>query len=262
MIKGLRLVLVLSIVVADVSTFTMEQVFGPVSQVDEMQPFNIRRDSPMSRMDHSSSYLDVRTSENCVFPLELIIIQDATSSFEDDLRTWQKHSWCLWRKCWTAYHPGSYVGVTSFRDKPIWSLGEPDTDYCQQFDLPLTGDFSKVVELYRTLTSTGGWRSAGKPVWSYHCNFAIPNPKLAFCSGCTRLIVVSTDAGPHFEGDGFNNYGLAPFSGVFDNRGWMSNALGNTIQRCVIWTLLFRLSLLQPEMVKENLLSTSTYADS
>ena len=41
-------------------------------------------------------------------------------------------------------------------------------------------------------------------------------PKWNSVPDSTRLIVVSTDSGPHFEGDGYNVYGIAPFAGVFD----------------------------------------------
>ena len=121
----------------------------------------------------------------------------------------------LMQEMLNRYHPGSYVGVTSFRDKPIWSLGEPNTDYCQNL-ICRSRSFLQSRGALSNIDFNWWWRSSGKPVWSYDCNFAIPNPKLAFCSGCDCLIVLSTDAGPHFEGDGFNNYGLAPFSGVFD----------------------------------------------
>ena len=144
----------------------------------------------------------------------------------------------LMQEMLTRYHPGSYVGVTSFRDKPIGVLASLIRITVSSLICRSRAISPKSWKVDRTLTSTGGGYLPENQFGAMIATLQSQTPNWHSVPDATRLIVVSTDAGPHFQAMVSIIMDLLRSAACSINRGWMSNALGNTIQRCVIWTLL------------------------
>eukprot|EP01055_Gregarina_sp_Pseudo9_P000664 Gregarina_sp_Pseudo_9__663@NODE_1421_length_1615_cov_102_258883_g1319_i0_p1_GENE_NODE_1421_length_1615_cov_102_258883_g1319_i0NODE_1421_length_1615_cov_102_258883_g1319_i0_p1_ORF_typecomplete_len385_score100_66Integrin_beta/PF00362_18/4_3e20VWA/PF00092_28/0_017_NODE_1421_length_1615_cov_102_258883_g1319_i03541508 len=155
-----------------------------------------------------------RSTETCDFPIDLHILQDATGSFEADFLVAADEVVPRLNPI-LKYHPGSTVSLTMFRDKPLNELGE-ENDYCVRPVAVRTDNLEALSGLYRSELSSGGYdwpeNQFGALVEILQSPTKIPwmtNPD------ASKLIVLITDAPPHFAGDGKDgNYPqLTPWTG-------------------------------------------------
>lgn len=200
---------------------SLEDVFGSVERVEEMLPpwKNIR-----TRSRKSTRFFDLRQPDNCVFPFEIVIIQDATSSFEDDYEQMKSEQLPEMFATIQDAHPDSKFSLITFKDKPIPPFGTVPTtenlgysDYCQRFHVDFTEDVSKIYDHYNSETPNGGGDPAENQFGAILA--ATQSNRVSWNSepDSTKLIVVVTDSPPHFENDGLDTKGMKPASGVFDD---------------------------------------------
>eukprot|EP01055_Gregarina_sp_Pseudo9_P001650 Gregarina_sp_Pseudo_9__1649@NODE_2109_length_1146_cov_9540_155375_g247_i1_p1_GENE_NODE_2109_length_1146_cov_9540_155375_g247_i1NODE_2109_length_1146_cov_9540_155375_g247_i1_p1_ORF_typecomplete_len332_score42_61Integrin_beta/PF00362_18/1e19VWA/PF00092_28/0_00048_NODE_2109_length_1146_cov_9540_155375_g247_i11011096 len=203
---------VLSLVSCDAKE--LFEVFGPRAEVDGMDPHVPPQISSraMSR-DAATSYWGARTPEHCVFPIDVLIIQDATASLADDWAIMQHDQLPQMIDTLSATHPGSRFAIMTHRDKPIWPLGLPE-DYCVLTGAGFSQNQTEILNTYNQTIAYGG---ADGPECQFTAILAATQlSKYQWHPEHTRLVVVATDAGPHFNLDGFNTMGLAPTNGTYD----------------------------------------------
>eukprot|EP01057_Protomagalhaensia_wolfi_P001985 Protomagalhaensia_wolfi_Nauph_80__1984@NODE_2254_length_1150_cov_551_247525_g1759_i0_p1_GENE_NODE_2254_length_1150_cov_551_247525_g1759_i0NODE_2254_length_1150_cov_551_247525_g1759_i0_p1_ORF_typecomplete_len300_score43_77Integrin_beta/PF00362_18/1_5e20VWA/PF00092_28/0_096VWA/PF00092_28/4_6e03_NODE_2254_length_1150_cov_551_247525_g1759_i01351034 len=195
---------------------TLSEVYGEVGTPTSMLPFHRR---PSTRATGESrfteDYYKHRTEEICDFPIEIVILQDLTQSFDDDIANMRATQIPLMVEAISATHPGSAFATVTFKDKPLWPLGNPG-DYCEAFGSSMSTDPAGVIADYAAAVASGG---GDPPESQFHALVAATQsntPGWDLVPTAARLIVVSTDAAPHFEGDGFNIFNLPVFSGTFD----------------------------------------------
>eukprot|EP01053_Blabericola_migrator_P000324 Blabericola_migrator_1__323@NODE_1082_length_5496_cov_1003_158224_g741_i0_p3_GENE_NODE_1082_length_5496_cov_1003_158224_g741_i0NODE_1082_length_5496_cov_1003_158224_g741_i0_p3_ORF_typecomplete_len217_score41_93Integrin_beta/PF00362_18/3_7e13VWA/PF00092_28/0_011_NODE_1082_length_5496_cov_1003_158224_g741_i022651 len=120
-------------------------------------------------------------------------------------------------------HPGSTFGLITFRDKPITPFGIPPTaengfysDYCARIDVPLSDIEALLPLAYANNPPNGG----GDPAENqFHAMLgAVQSQGIAWPSGVDRakLLVLVTDAPPHFGSDGSSMQNMTAFGGTFN----------------------------------------------
>ncbi|EZG81597.1 hypothetical protein GNI_018660, partial [Gregarina niphandrodes] len=93
-------------------------------------------------------------SESCFLPIDLMILQDTTGSFDDDLPNVSKNIPVIVEKV-LEQNPGSWFGAAEFKDKPYRDLGEPD-DFCYRISSKMTPEVEEFQKAYDTLYASGG----------------------------------------------------------------------------------------------------------
>eukprot|EP01053_Blabericola_migrator_P006045 Blabericola_migrator_1__6044@NODE_3045_length_2088_cov_1140_209797_g1901_i0_p1_GENE_NODE_3045_length_2088_cov_1140_209797_g1901_i0NODE_3045_length_2088_cov_1140_209797_g1901_i0_p1_ORF_typecomplete_len412_score94_27Integrin_beta/PF00362_18/1_5e19VWA/PF00092_28/5_7e06VWA_2/PF13519_6/0_038_NODE_3045_length_2088_cov_1140_209797_g1901_i07231958 len=238
------------LVANDSTTFkTLEDVFGPLEPVESMAP-----KVPRSRAaDVLDSYKATRLPDECIFPLDIVLVQDSTDSFTDDYPHMIGTQLSLMVSNLKETHPGSTVGLISFRDKPITPFGIPPTpengyysDYCARIDVPLSDNVTALTEAYLANPPNGG---GDAPENQFHTLLGATQAQgLAWPSALdrTKLVVMVTDAPPHFGSDGSDPQGMIPFGGNFDE--------DDIDGQCV--TEFYP----EPEQVQQGILAVGAYA--
>ncbi|EZG57774.1 hypothetical protein GNI_097130, partial [Gregarina niphandrodes] len=146
-------------------------------------------------------------SDTCFLPIDLLLVQDTTGSFMDDLPNVSKAIPTLVSSV-LENNPGSHFGAVEFKDKPYRDLGEPD-DFCYRMASALTGDVATFQKAWDTLYASGGGDlpevqlqalidAAQDPTvgWRVIDNSIQSGDDVSSVVGA-RLIVLSTDAVPH-----------------------------------------------------------------
>jgi cell division septation protein DedD len=144
-------------------------------------------------------------SETCFLPIDLMILQDTTGSFDDDLPNVSKNIPVIVERV-LEQNPGSWFGATEFKDKPYRDLGEPN-DFCYRLSSKMTPDVEEFQEAYDKLYASGGGdlpeaqlhaliNVVSDPAVGWRAiNNHLKEPSDQFAAA--RMIVVSTDAVPH-----------------------------------------------------------------
>eukprot|EP01054_Gregarina_sp_Poly1_P005752 Gregarina_sp_Poly_1__5751@NODE_3023_length_1445_cov_4539_508708_g1912_i0_p1_GENE_NODE_3023_length_1445_cov_4539_508708_g1912_i0NODE_3023_length_1445_cov_4539_508708_g1912_i0_p1_ORF_typecomplete_len191_score17_04Integrin_beta/PF00362_18/5_4e24VWA/PF00092_28/2_6e05VWA_2/PF13519_6/0_0002_NODE_3023_length_1445_cov_4539_508708_g1912_i06551227 len=144
--------------------------------------------------------------EICYLPIDVLFVQDTTGSFEDDLPNVVRQIPSMVSNV-LEQNPESWFGVSEFKDKPYFPLGEL-ADFCYRLEGPLTGSVDDFRAAYAALYASGG---GDLPEATFHAliNSAVDpavgwrpvaRPARAHEAGA-RLIILSTDAVPHLPGD-------------------------------------------------------------
>eukprot|EP01054_Gregarina_sp_Poly1_P004796 Gregarina_sp_Poly_1__4795@NODE_2556_length_1988_cov_3636_680375_g1624_i0_p1_GENE_NODE_2556_length_1988_cov_3636_680375_g1624_i0NODE_2556_length_1988_cov_3636_680375_g1624_i0_p1_ORF_typecomplete_len330_score44_39Integrin_beta/PF00362_18/2_9e19VWA/PF00092_28/0_29_NODE_2556_length_1988_cov_3636_680375_g1624_i0201009 len=192
---------------------TLWEVYGEKPKVPRMDPRS-------STILSAAEVLNGRDPENCTFPIDVILIQDTTESFNNDwneLKTVQLPEMVQELQ---ASHPGTRFATMLHKDKPVWPLGVPPTpsngfysDFCVRTDGNFHDNVEGIINMYNRESPYGG----GDPP---ECQFVVllgaSQLPFAWSPSATRLFVVVTDAQPHFDLDGFNTMGLPPHSDEYD----------------------------------------------
>eukprot|EP01053_Blabericola_migrator_P002971 Blabericola_migrator_1__2970@NODE_1859_length_3646_cov_357_337804_g1189_i0_p1_GENE_NODE_1859_length_3646_cov_357_337804_g1189_i0NODE_1859_length_3646_cov_357_337804_g1189_i0_p1_ORF_typecomplete_len378_score65_90Integrin_beta/PF00362_18/2e22VWA/PF00092_28/0_00015VWA/PF00092_28/4_6e03Med25_VWA/PF11265_8/0_0056_NODE_1859_length_3646_cov_357_337804_g1189_i019303063 len=195
----------------------LEDIFGPAFESESMEAFH-KRPQPQGgayAVIYDERYHATRTIENCSFPLEILFVQDTTLSYHDDIARLKQTELERMIDRLKTTHPGTGYGVVTFKDKPITPLGNWD-DYCVKFETPISTDPKGMLDVYSLLDMYGG---GDPPEAQYHALLAAcqsSTPGWGSVNGATRLIIMSTDSAPHFEGDGHNAQDLVAFTGFFN----------------------------------------------
>eukprot|EP01055_Gregarina_sp_Pseudo9_P000455 Gregarina_sp_Pseudo_9__454@NODE_1293_length_1709_cov_308_243114_g1216_i0_p1_GENE_NODE_1293_length_1709_cov_308_243114_g1216_i0NODE_1293_length_1709_cov_308_243114_g1216_i0_p1_ORF_typecomplete_len367_score83_07Integrin_beta/PF00362_18/1_6e22VWA/PF00092_28/7_4e06_NODE_1293_length_1709_cov_308_243114_g1216_i02591359 len=147
---------------------------------------------------------------SCKFPLEIVIIQDLTVSFADDIPNMVRGLDNMSDELVTS-HPDTRAALVSVKDKPIWPLGTEGL-YCARQEMPFSRDLDQLGTVYNRLVYKvyGG---GDMPEAQFHALLATARSNFVGwgTSTITKLIILITDAAPHFADDGFNTNGLPPF---------------------------------------------------
>eukprot|EP01057_Protomagalhaensia_wolfi_P001628 Protomagalhaensia_wolfi_Nauph_80__1627@NODE_2003_length_1248_cov_17_794045_g1568_i0_p1_GENE_NODE_2003_length_1248_cov_17_794045_g1568_i0NODE_2003_length_1248_cov_17_794045_g1568_i0_p1_ORF_typecomplete_len350_score63_80Integrin_beta/PF00362_18/3_3e16VWA/PF00092_28/0_073VWA/PF00092_28/4_7e03_NODE_2003_length_1248_cov_17_794045_g1568_i0641113 len=182
--------------------YPIYEVYGEMSPVDSMRP----------RMPSRRTPRDDRDPNNCTFPIDVIIIQDATGTFADDWDNMVYNELPVMVEVLEVNHPGTHFGVVVHKDKPIYPLGL-DTDFCVDTEIILSHEKEDVLKLYNRNIPYGGGDVAECQFVALLAGSQLPFP---WNEEATKLFIVVTDAPPHFEDDGSNTMNLPPHTDEYD----------------------------------------------
>ena len=143
---------------------SLKEVYGDVTEPTRLIPYHLRPTGRVGQTRFTSEYLQQRNAEDCDFPLEIVIVQDLTASFEDDIDNMRSTQIQAMIDGLSAKHPGSAFATISFKDKPLWPLGETQ-DYCVKLGSPLSSDPAVIKSDYAAWTVYGG---GDPPESSFH----------------------------------------------------------------------------------------------
>ncbi|GGA34698.1 DUF642 domain-containing protein [Okeania sp. KiyG1] len=133
-----------------------------------------------------------------VLPVDLILTQDLTSSFSDDLPTLKTVIPDLVTEL-KAVQPDTNFGLASFADKKIY--GTPDY-YVYKTELPLTSDSSVFEDAVAGLATLGGGKDFPESSLSALMQVALrTDGELEFRDETRRIAIISTDDAYKKAGD-------------------------------------------------------------
>lgn len=196
---NMKFLIVSSLLGLTSSYISLEEAYGVVNETATLIPWNLRANK-----------------KDCDSPLEIVIVQDVSDSFQPHIDNMRDVQIAQMTQVLGQSHPGTKFSVLSFRDKPIWPHGSKG-DFCQRFESPLSANATHVSEVYSRLVSAGGADPAENQFGAIVAAAQSSSPEWSQ-SRATRLIVLATDACPHFADDGLNQNGLKAFSGRFDDK--------------------------------------------
>ena len=140
-------------------------------------------------------------AEATTLPLDLILLQDLSGSFSDDLPVLRDLVPNLVSDL-QELQPDTNFGLTAFTDKPDSRVGRPE-GYVYQTKLPLTADsqaFQNAVNRLTTIQAGGDFPEASLEAL---LQVAVRSQsELGAHEGSRSVVIVSTDADYHKAGDG------------------------------------------------------------
>jgi len=149
-------------------------------------------------------------------PLELVLVQDRSGSFSDDLST---ISGLLPNLVTATTGLGTDVrlGLASFIDKPVSPHGSAG-DHEYQTELGLTSDTDAWSTAVTGMTAFGG-NDGPEAQMTALLQVALRTGELGWSADALKVIVLTTDAVPHFAGDNpvAPNNGDTVLDGVIDS---------------------------------------------
>ncbi|EZG68158.1 integrin beta chain [Gregarina niphandrodes] len=188
----------------------LPQVLPDLKPVDDAQRWADRTKTSTLTKDakprvvYGERYFQTRQPEVCNFPMEIVILQDLTDSFSDNIVQMKNVQLHQMIDGLAQSHPGSKFSMVSFQDKAIYPLGNRD-DACWTFYSDFSTDTQPVYDAYAQAVSYGG---ADAPENHFGAILAaMESSNISWSplgSEYTRLIVVVTDAAPHHADDGLN----------------------------------------------------------
>jgi len=159
------------------------------------------------------------SAEDCIYSLQVLQLQDASASFQDDVMSMEAVAGQLIGNITTKY-PGSKYGLASFIDKPVVGHGygsyggfqEYTPDYCFKSHLDFTTDVPALQSALSALASTVGSGFDNQENQFEALLYAAQDPSVSWAPPdqthdeatgrpLVRLVIMITDAPPHLEGD-------------------------------------------------------------
>ena len=131
--------------------------------------------------------------------LDLILTQDLSGSFGDDIATVQGLAETLVTAI-TDIASDVRLGVTSFVDKPVDPFGSAGTDYEYNTDQALTSTFSDFITALNGLTVRYGNDYEEAQLTALLQN-AVRTDEIGWRPGSIKVVVLTTDAAFHEAGD-------------------------------------------------------------
>ncbi|GGA22394.1 M10 family metallopeptidase C-terminal domain-containing protein [Neptunicoccus cionae] len=152
------------------------------------------------------SYVDDRVIEisglkDSDRPLELVLLQDLSGSFSNDLLTVNGLVDDLITSV-SGLADDVRLGLTSFIDKPISPFGS-STDHEYKTELGLTAD-TNAWKTAVTGLSTGDGSDLPESQMTGLLQVALRTSEVGWSSSALKVVVLTTDAVPHFAGDNPN----------------------------------------------------------
>ncbi len=134
----------------------------------------------------------------CETSVEVVLMQDLSGSFSDDLSTVSALAPDLATTILDA-HPDNLLGVASFIDKPFSPFGG-SSDFVYRLDSALTDSASDFVDTISSLSV--GYGNDG-PEAQYEALFqlAMNANEVGFSPEAQHVVMLMTDADPHVAGD-------------------------------------------------------------
>lgn len=134
-------------------------------------------------------------------PFDLLLLQDLSGSFGDDITTVRTLIPGLVSGI-NSLQPNTPIGVSAFIDKPIAPFGGPSpTDYVYKTNQALTTNAATIQTVYNGLT-IGSGADAPEAQLEALLQTALRPEEIGFRAGTKRVVVVFTDAAYHVAGDG------------------------------------------------------------
>ena len=130
-------------------------------------------------------------------PLDVLLLQDLSGSFEDDLPVVQELVPDLVSGL-QSFQPDTQFGVASFIDQPVPPFGV-EGDYVYRLELGLTSSETDFQEIVNNLV-VGDGEDIPEAQLSALLETAVSTETIGFRDGARRVAVVATDA-PFHEGD-------------------------------------------------------------
>eukprot|EP01055_Gregarina_sp_Pseudo9_P002217 Gregarina_sp_Pseudo_9__2216@NODE_2556_length_955_cov_29_627729_g2343_i0_p1_GENE_NODE_2556_length_955_cov_29_627729_g2343_i0NODE_2556_length_955_cov_29_627729_g2343_i0_p1_ORF_typecomplete_len289_score72_11Integrin_beta/PF00362_18/1_2e21VWA/PF00092_28/1e07Med25_VWA/PF11265_8/2_4e07VWA_2/PF13519_6/4e05VWA_2/PF13519_6/1_2e04VWA_3/PF13768_6/6_5e05_NODE_2556_length_955_cov_29_627729_g2343_i02868 len=149
----------------------------------------------------------------CNFPLNIVLVQDASVSLQDDVAQLRAAQIPQMVAHLRASHPDTSYALVSFKDRPTAPHGSSPDDYCFQVDSALSSDPHKLLRAFDRLHVGGGGDHADSHLHALLAAATFPgaDPR----SIAARLIVLVTDSEPHFKDDLENGTAqVEPFADV------------------------------------------------
>lgn len=153
-------------------------------------------------------------------PLQVAILQDLTDGMERVCQALSDSDLLKLYLMLQALRVETEIGIMSFRDKPLWPLGNQATnensysDYCTKLEQPFTDNITRLSEWYASASAQGGGDAKG--VQFYAIYRAVESYDFQWRPDADKLLILITDSPPHFAGDGSTDgMNLQPFSGSF-----------------------------------------------
>ncbi len=131
--------------------------------------------------------------------LDLILTQDVSGSFGDDIATVQGLAETLVSAI-SDIAADVRLGVTSFADKPVDPFGSAGTDYEYQTDQALTSTFADFITALNGLTVRYGNDYQEAQLTALLQN-SLRTDEIGWRPGATKVVVLTTDAAFHKAGD-------------------------------------------------------------
>jgi len=131
-------------------------------------------------------------------PLELVLLQDRSGSFGDDLSTIEGLLPDLITSV-TGLASDVRLGLTSFIDKPMSPFGSSG-DHEYKTELGLTADTTAWSDAVKALTAYGG-NDGPESQMTGLLQLALRTSEVGWSSDSLKVVVMTTDARPHFAGD-------------------------------------------------------------
>lgn len=201
--------------------------------------------SPIGQTLELSTTQSSELTSSC--SLDIVILQDTTVGLENDLRfiATDDNLGELGRFLNESF-PNSQVGLLSFRDKPIWSLGTEDGDYCAKFESDFTSNFSTLFAQYNKLIAYGGgdfWENQfgalaiAAQTSKFSWRQSVPSNV-----NVIKLFILVTDSAPHHEQDGKSTAytQLKPYTESFDDADWHTKCVSEDYPSADVLKRLFR----------------------
>eukprot|EP01057_Protomagalhaensia_wolfi_P001368 Protomagalhaensia_wolfi_Nauph_80__1367@NODE_1818_length_1321_cov_1484_148986_g1362_i1_p1_GENE_NODE_1818_length_1321_cov_1484_148986_g1362_i1NODE_1818_length_1321_cov_1484_148986_g1362_i1_p1_ORF_typecomplete_len340_score53_14Integrin_beta/PF00362_18/1_4e18VWA/PF00092_28/1_6e05VWA_2/PF13519_6/0_00086VWA_2/PF13519_6/5_9e03VWA_3/PF13768_6/0_15_NODE_1818_length_1321_cov_1484_148986_g1362_i11571176 len=160
--------------------------------------------SPVPKPNDS---LERSSPTSCKFPMEIVLVQDTTVSFSDDVEHMSQGVQDMAQL--TDSHPDSRAAIVAFKDKPLWPLGTPG-EYCAKLVAPFTRNLPDLAYSYRSLLSQV-WGGGDGPEASLHAVLATALADEVYWTDdgseayIVRLIVLLTDGAGHHAEDGMRS---------------------------------------------------------
>ncbi len=131
--------------------------------------------------------------------LDLVLAQDLSGSFNDDIETLQTLAPDLFDAVLASGFDATF-GVTSFSDKPIDPFGDPSVDFAYRTDLPLTDSRTDFLDTINGLSIAAGVDSPESQLEAL-LQISLREEEIGFRPGAARVVVLTTDANFHRAGD-------------------------------------------------------------
>lgn len=160
------------------------------------------------------------TDNECDFPLNVVFLADCTLTMEDE---WDGLVNTELRKAMEGIlvsHPLSKFSSILFQDKPVEPFGLVPSeangyysDFCVRTDGLLRTSTDDTLDLLKQHTPTGGGDVFEAQFVALMAASQLP---LEWADDSVKLIVLITDAPPHFDADGLNHGSLTPHADDYD----------------------------------------------
>lgn len=157
--------------------------------------------TPMTALWHGGAVTEdfkaVRQAAKCSFPIDLVVVQQATSTFSDDFPNMPSQLKTI-AEYLESSHPNSRVALRSFADKPFPPYGvegdECVTDVQKDF-VKASDAVSKLQKFYSTTPNGGGDERQN------NLQALSVSAKSDWAKNATRILVHVTDSKPHFRAE-------------------------------------------------------------
>ncbi len=133
-------------------------------------------------------------------PLDIFVLEDLSSSFDDDIDNLQSLVTDLVEDL-REIEPDTNFGVGSFVDKPIFPFGG-SSDYVYRTILPITENEESFQSTIDSLTTYGGSDNPESQLEALLQTALRADDEVGFRENSTRIVVLSTDDEYHVAGDG------------------------------------------------------------